>query len=103
MPLYDELERIMQPIAMAAAEYLGEPSTLFPEMMHEAEHLLRSLHYLRDPGLNNHWAAEHTDMDFLTSIPEGHQKVFQVQLKNGQWVDVLVPENAVIAQCWRQP
>ena len=96
MPLFNELERVMQPIAEAAAEYLGESPTLFPEMMYEGEHLLRSLHYLRDPGQNHNWAAEHTDMNFLTLIPGGASEGLQVMLKDGSWVDVLVPPNAVI-------
>ncbi len=98
MPLYDELEHIMQQIADAATEDLGEPPTLFPEMMHEGDHLLRFLHYLRDPDQTRNWAAAHTDMNFLTLIPTGGLSSggLQVQLKDGTWEDVVAPPDAVL-------
>lgn len=96
MPLYSEMERVMQPIAEAASEYIGEAPQLFPEMMHEGDHLLRSLHYLRQSGEKRNWAAEHTDMNFLTLIPGGSSEGLQVRLKDGRWVDILVPKNAVV-------
>jgi isopenicillin N synthase-like dioxygenase len=96
MPLYGELEKAMEPIAAAASEYLGEKPSLFPDMMQNGDHLLRALHYLRDPEQKRNWAAEHTDMNFLTLIPGGASEGLQVQLKDKTWVDVTVPNDALI-------
>ncbi len=96
MPLYEPMEEIMQPIACAAAEYLGESSELFSKMMGGGDHLLRFLHYLRSPNQSKPWAAAHTDMNFLTFIPRSSSEGLQVQLVDQSWEDVVVPEDALV-------
>lgn len=68
-------------------------------MILEGDCLMRAIHYPKNPPLNAIWAAAHTDIDFFTILPRSTARGLQVQNKNGQWVDVIVPDGAFIINC----
>jgi isopenicillin N synthase-like dioxygenase len=94
--LYAALEKYMAPLEMAMAEAIGAPKDLFTEMTGEGDVLLRAIHYPATPPKNRMWAAEHTDIDLFAILPRATAEGLQVQNRQGEWIDIKVPENAFI-------
>lgn len=97
--IFDALEVYKVPLEQALAESIGQPLNFFTEMTKEGDCLLRAIHYPANPPENRIWAAEHTDIDLFTILPRATAEGLQVLNKDGQWVDVRVPENAFIINC----
>lgn len=95
--LYQNLTGLIGPIAEAASLALGQKATFFKEKMAEGDHLLRIIHY--PVSLEGEWAAEHTDLNFLTFLPPATCEGLQVKTESGEWIPVNVPEGAVIVNC----
>ncbi|MES2122594.1 MAG: 2-oxoglutarate and iron-dependent oxygenase domain-containing protein [Chlamydiota bacterium] len=96
MGLFDALQEYMVPLEHALAEAIGAPVELFDEMTREGDVLLRALHYPANPPKNAIWAAEHTDIDLFTILPHATAEGLQVKNKQGEWIDIKVPEGAFI-------
>jgi isopenicillin N synthase-like dioxygenase len=96
MALLQELEKHAEPLSMALAIALGQEEHFLSEMTHEGSILLRALHYPANPPSNTVWAAEHTDIDLFTILPRASAEGLQVKNKEGEWIDVVVPDNAFI-------
>lgn len=94
--LYSALEGYGILLERAIAEAIGAPSDHFTQMTRDGELLLRAIHYPANPPKDSIWAAEHTDIDLLTILPRATADGLQVQNKQGEWIDVRVPENAFI-------
>ncbi len=94
--LYSALEKDMIPLQQAMAEAIGAESDLFTQMTREGDVLLRAIHYPASPPKNQFWAGEHTDIDLFTILPRATAEGLQLQNKNGDWIDIVVPENAFI-------
>ncbi len=106
--LYDELSRYVVPLNEAVIGVINlhakEPiaANFFHETTQNGNTLLRALYYpaltaeqihrLEQPLL---WAAEHTDIDLLAILPFATEKGLQVEV-NGQWMTVVVPEDAFV-------
>jgi isopenicillin N synthase-like dioxygenase len=106
--LYDELEKYVVPLQQAIIATINQHTStqldlnLLNEMTKNQDSLLRALYY---PALQNeevdsnraplYWAAPHTDIDLLAILPYATAKGLQVEL-NGQWLNVVVPEDAFI-------
>ncbi|MCB1136398.1 MAG: isopenicillin N synthase family oxygenase [Chlamydiia bacterium] len=94
--LFQALERHMVPIQEAMAEALGEASGFFCDMTKEGDVLLRAIHYPANPPSDSIWAAQHTDIDLFTILPRATARGLQVLNDAGEWIDVVVPDNAFI-------
>lgn len=94
--LIREMDAYVMVICEALAESIGQPQTFFTDMTTQGAFLLRSLHYPANPPANTIWAAAHTDIDLFTILPRATAEGLQVLNAEGQWVDVLVPDDAFI-------
>lgn len=94
--LMDELDTYTEVIGRALAESIGEEPEFFNSMTREGSVLLRSLHYPASPPSNTLWAAEHTDIDLFTILPRATEEGLQILNAKNEWIDVIVPDNAVI-------
>jgi hypothetical protein len=65
-------------------------------MTQDGECLLRAIHYPSNPPDDRLWAAAHTDIDLFTILPRATAEGLQVLNKQGEWIDVRVPEGAFI-------
>ena len=106
--LYNELERYVIPLQQAIVETINHHSSLQldPDLLNHTtktgDSLLRALYY---PAMDReevsaepstlYWAAPHTDIDLLTILPYATAKGLQLEL-DGQWLNVVVPEDAFI-------
>ena len=68
--LLKALEESMFPLEEAIAEAIGAPLDLFTKMTQDGDVLLRAIHYPKNPPEDRLWAAEHTDIDLFTILPE---------------------------------
>lgn len=104
LKLYLELENAMKLCLQATAIYLGyrdsQEETILSDMMGTGHGVMRILHYPPvDPGLAPPGAvrsAPHEDLGFMTVIPRTTAPGLQVKDKNGEWLDVTVPDDAAI-------
>lgn len=96
MRLFDSLQEHMVPLEQALAEAIGSPIDLFNDMTRDGDVLLRAIHYPANPPLNAIWAAEHTDIVLFTILPRATAEGLQLKNKQGEWIDIKVPENAFI-------
>lgn len=94
--LFSALERYMAPLEEAMAETIGAPTDFFTNMTDDGDILLRAIHYPANPPKGAMWAAEHTDIDLFTILPRATAEGLQVKNKQGEWIDVIVPEDAFI-------
>jgi isopenicillin N synthase-like dioxygenase len=65
-------------------------------MVRDGDALLRVVHYPANPPEGEIWAAAHDDISLFTILPRASSEGLQVQIRDGSWIDVVVPENAVI-------
>lgn len=83
-------------IEQALSESIGERPDFFSTMTKNGAYLLRVIHYPANPPADSIWAAAHTDIDLFTILPRATAAGLQVQNAKGEWIDVIVPENAFI-------
>lgn len=106
--LYAELERYVIPLQEAIVESINQnsdevlPLDLLNKETVNGISLFRAIYY---PPLSNEevgnltepvfWGAPHTDIDLLAILPRATEKGLQVEI-DGQWLNVVVPEDAFI-------
>lgn len=106
--LFDELEQYVIPLQEAIVETINRhtgadlPLDFLNKDTIQGDCLLRALYY---PALSEEqitamkgtafWGAPHTDIDLLAILPYATEKGLQVEL-DGQWLTVIVPEDAFI-------
>lgn len=98
-PLFEELEKYLFPLESAIAEALDIPEMDLHQMTREGDCLLRMIHYPKMPNYQDQdilWAGEHTDIDLLTILPIATTEGLEAQDKEGNWIRVKVPEDALI-------
>ena len=104
--LYDELDRYVAPLQEAIVKTINRraggdrvPLDFLSATTQTGDSLLRALYYpaLSEETLKNpvQWAAAHTDIDYLAILPYATEKGLQVEIE-GQWFNVVVPEDAFI-------
>ncbi len=106
--LYGELEQYVIPLQQAIVATINQhteaklPLDILNITTKNGESLLRALYYpaLSEEQIQNleqplYWAAAHTDIDYLAILPYATERGLQVEL-NGQWLTVIVPEDAFI-------
>ncbi|MBS0620631.1 MAG: isopenicillin N synthase family oxygenase [Verrucomicrobia bacterium] len=96
LALYNSMTEYMIPLERAMAEALGQRLDLLSEMTAEGEVLFRASHYPASPPKDTFWAAEHTDIDLYTLLPPATAAGLQLLNKEGEWIDVRVPEGAFV-------
>lgn len=106
--LYSELEKYVIPLQEAIVTVINRntsqkvPLSLLNDMTQTGDILLRALYYpaLTENQMNHleqplFWAAEHTDIDLLSILPFATEKGLQILYK-GQWLNVIVPNDAFV-------
>ncbi len=97
--LYDSLDACKISVGNALAEACQKEPGYINEMIDEGDCLMRAIHYPKNPPANSIWAAAHTDINFFTILPRSTARGLQVLNKEGQWIDVIVPDGAFIINC----
>lgn len=75
-----------------------EPGTI-NEMIGLGDCLMRAIHYPKNPPPDAIWAGAHTDIVLFTILPRSTAKGLQVLNRDGNWIDVVVPDGAFIINC----
>lgn len=99
LDLYNNLDSCSYQIGSAIAELLGKDSEYLNSMTKEGDVLMRALFYPACPPKDATWGAEHTDIDLYTILPRASSRGLQVLNKQGQWIDVIVPDGAFVINC----
>lgn len=94
--LIQELDQYTTIIESALSESIGEKPDFLTNMTRHGDFLLRSIHYPANPPIDTVWAAAHTDIDLFTILPRATAEGLQVKNAQGEWIDVVVPDNAFI-------
>jgi isopenicillin N synthase-like dioxygenase len=94
--LYQVLEKLTIPFQQAISEALGQHKDFIPDMTTDSHSLLRALHYPANVPQDTVWAAPHTDIDLFTVLPRATGPGLQLKNAAGDWIDVVVPEDAFI-------
>lgn len=97
--LYTEIGVKRRRLEEAFAEALGQPKELLTKMTKEGESLLRLFHYPERPPQGCFWAAPHTDINLFTIFFRAKGEGLQLKTKEDEWIEVVVPEKAVIIGC----
>ncbi|MBM3202077.1 MAG: isopenicillin N synthase family oxygenase [Chlamydiae bacterium] len=96
----NELDRYRKPLERAFSELLGQEKQFITNMTDEGDSLMRLIHYpapnQKDPNDQAIWAQEHTDIDMYTILPPATADGLEVQLENGEWIAVHVPDDTFI-------
>lgn len=97
--LFQAMDKCKEALGDAITEILQKEPGYINEMIKEGDCLMRAIHYPANPPANAIWAGAHTDIDFLTILPRSTAKGLQVLNKEGNWIDVVVPDGAFIINC----
>lgn len=97
--LYKALSKHQLVLEQAISKILGEESNFITERTTQGHNLMRLLHYPAGAPKGVMWAAEHTDIDLFTILPQSTAAGLEVKTPDGRWVPVIVPENAFIINC----
>lgn len=89
--LYAQLEACAVELLQACALYLGEPETLFSDMIEGSDTILRIIHYPPIPD-SAHPAslrsAPHEDINLITLLCESTAAGLELLQRNGDWLPV---------------
>lgn len=95
--LFRALEECGNRVLGLIGMYLGYEAQHFEKMVANGNSVLRVLHYPPyEGGEEGVRAAAHTDINLLTLLPAATQAGLEIQLKNGSWIQVQPPPNALI-------
>lgn len=94
--LFSALDEKKNAILQALLASLKLDENLFSDKFQTGQSLLRALYYPTSSHPSEIWAAEHTDIDLFTILPRASAKGLQVNNAEKQWIDVTVPDHAVI-------
>jgi isopenicillin N synthase-like dioxygenase len=97
--LFQALDKCKEDLGCAISMVLQQDLGFINEMIREGDCLMRTIHYPANPPANAIWAGAHTDIDFLTILPRSTARGLQVLNKEGNWIDVIVPDDAFIINC----
>lgn len=97
--MYNMLSQYVLSLEEAFALAIGERTTLFSEMTREGDWFMRVAYYppcTEEEKKNTVWAGEHTDIDLFAILPRSTASGLEVKDKDGNWIRVVVPDNAFI-------
>jgi isopenicillin N synthase-like dioxygenase len=99
LDLFAGIEGFSLQLFDAIGEYLGEPPSFFREMVRDSNTLLRVIHY---PDLGPDApegavrSAAHEDINLLTVLPAATQPGLELMTREGEWMAVDTPPNAMV-------
>lgn len=96
MALFDSLQAPVLSLGEAISLAMGETASYIPDMIRDGDTLMRAIHYPANPPKAEMWAAAHDDITIFTILPRASSEGLQVQIQDGSWIDVVVPDNAII-------
>jgi isopenicillin N synthase-like dioxygenase len=96
LALVAEIDKYSTVVEAAIAECIGKAPDFFSDMTNQGGYVMRSIYYPANPPPDTVWAAQHTDIDLFTILPRATEKGLQVQDDGGKWLDVIVPDGAII-------
>ncbi len=99
LELYRQLETCAMTLLRAMAVYLDEPETVFTDMTHHGDTVLRVIHYPplepnRDPGSLR--AAAHEDINLITLLCESTDAGLELLQNDGRWRPIHALEGQII-------
>jgi isopenicillin N synthase-like dioxygenase len=97
--LYNTIDKFKGIVGEAFGRILMDDPNYINEMIREGDCLMRAIHYPANPPASEIWAGAHTDINFFTILPRSTARGLQVFNTEGEWIDVVVPDNAVIINC----
>lgn len=97
--LFAALEKHRAPLEQAFALAIGVPVEMISHITEGGNTLLRAIHYPAQPPKNQFWAAAHTDINLFTLLPRATSDGLQIYNKEGEWIDVKVPQGAFVINC----
>ncbi|MBX7066064.1 MAG: hypothetical protein K1X28_02420 [Parachlamydiales bacterium] len=97
--LYEAMDTCKLAIGNMLTDLCHLPSGAINEMIGQGDCLMRAIHYPENPPADAIWAGAHTDIDFFTILPRSTARGLQVLNKDGEWIDVIVPDGAFIINC----
>ncbi|OHE77706.1 MAG: hypothetical protein A3F67_12045 [Verrucomicrobia bacterium RIFCSPHIGHO2_12_FULL_41_10] len=97
--LFQAMDNCKEALADAMTFILQQEPGFIHEMVQEGDCLMRAIHYPAHPPENAIWAGAHTDIDFLTILPRATARGLQLLNKEGNWIDVVVPDGAFVINC----
>ncbi|NGX39366.1 MAG: hypothetical protein KR126chlam1_00692 [Chlamydiae bacterium] len=94
--LFSALDKCKTVIGSAFEEIIGLKKNRINKMIRKGDAILSARHYFPNPPPNATWAEEHTDNCLFTILVRPTGPGLQVLNKNGEWIDVLVPDGAFV-------
>lgn len=98
MQTYKTLEKAGGELLQAIALYLNLPENYFEDKIKNGNSILRAIHYppITEEPNDAVRAAEHEDINLITLLMGASAKGLEVKTKDGEWLAVDVPEDAVV-------
>lgn len=96
LALFDEMERCVGSLEEALSLAMGQDPSFVTRLTGGGETLVRALRYPPNPPKEAIWAGEHTDISYYTVIPRTTAQGLQVMNTEGEWITVVVPDDAFI-------
>jgi len=96
LAFYGAIEKNAAYIEEALGEALELPKGYFQRLTDEGDTLCRVIHYYRNPPEGVPWSADHHDINLFSMLPPPTCYGLQFLSSTGDWVDVRVPEEALI-------
>jgi isopenicillin N synthase-like dioxygenase len=99
LKMYREMDLLAHRMLSLISRYLGYPPSIFEELAHEGNSVLRALHY---PDVDERSsagkvrAAAHEDINLLTLLPVATRPGLELLNRHGDWISVESPPNAII-------
>ena len=96
--LFNDLELFANRLLEAVAEYLGQPTSYFADMVRDGNSVLRVIHYPQIEGSMQGMvrAAAHEDINLLTVLPASTRPGLEVMTRDGVYMPVNTPPDVMI-------
>ncbi len=97
--LFAVIESAAEPIVEAFSLIIGQENGFMKELLHDGETIFRMIHYppqVEKSNQESFWAAPHIDNGLFTILPRATAKGLEVQMQDGSWVPVMVPDDAFV-------
>lgn len=97
--LFDALDRFALRLLGAIERYLGLPDGTFEALTRDGNSVLRIIHYPPlpdDTPAGAVRAAQHEDINLITVLPASTEPGLQLMTRDGQWLDVSPPPDAMV-------
>lgn len=94
--LYREIFRKSQPLLEACSLYMEQDRKFLSKQVQFGDSIMRVIHYLPSNGIDREWKAPHRDPNLLTIIVGVSMEGLELQLENGDWINVPFVPDAII-------